>query len=231
MENRISKFVLVFLSIGGATVIFLKVDLVRMGGPFMIPLLFCSIFAFAIVIAKMRQFAKEDIDAESLLKNIFERMERQRIKEALDLCDQSQTALGRILKAGIMKYDRPKDELKEAMQDSFTYEAPALEGNLSILSTIIQIAPLLGLLGTLAGFMKIFQIVQGRGLSSLGTGIADISVGIWQALISSAMGFLLAIPLLVASNYLSSRLKYFVEETERKSTELVNFLIDRRMSS
>lgn len=229
MVNKALKIALITLSVVSAFLIFAKVELVHRGGPVMIPVLFVSIFAFAIVWAKLKQFSKYTIDVENLMKNIFERMERQRIKEAIDLCDHTPVPLARILRAGIMKYDRPKDEIKEAMEDALLYEMPLLEENLSILSTIIQIAPLLGILGTLVGLIKIFQVIQARSAAFVPIATADLTPGIWEALICSAAGFLVAIPLLIASNYLASRVRSFVDEVERAATELVAFYMERRM--
>ncbi len=230
MTDRLSKIILILLSMIGAYLIFLKVDWIHRGGPVMILIIFSSIFAFAIILAKMRQFSQDSLDVENFLKNIFERMERQRIKEAIDLCDQTHTPLARILKAGIIKYDRPKDEIKEAMDDSFLYEIPLLEGNLSLLSTIVQIAPLLGFLGTVVGMIKIFGIIEAKAASVVPVVAGDLAPGIWEALTCTAAGFLLAIPILIAHNYLVNRVKSLVDEMERGATELLAFFMERRMS-
>lgn len=230
MKQGLIKGILTALSVAVAVLIYLKVESIRMGGPVMVPLLLSSIFGFAIIIEKFAQFSKEELNTQTLLKNIFESIERQRLKEAIDICDQANVGVARILKEGIMKYDRPKEEIKESMQDSFLYEMPLLEDKLPILVTLVQIAPLLGFLGTLVGLANIFSIIQARGAHALPVSGIDFAQGIWQALICSMAGFLVAIPLLAASNYLSNRVKLIAEQMERAGTELLNFLIERRMS-
>ncbi len=229
MTQNLIKGGLVIFSAVVAIGIFFKIEMVRMGGPVMIPILLASLFAFALVFDKCMQFARESGDTDALLKSIFESIERQRIKEALDLCDQVNTGAARVLKAGIMKYDRSKEEIREAMQDLFLYEAPGLESKLPILATIVQTAPLLGFLGTMVGLISIFKGLESAGHSLVPVAGASLSHGVWQALICSAAGFLIAIPGLIAYNYLVNRVKLLVEEMERASTQLLGFLVDRRM--
>ncbi len=230
MKDRILKVVLVFSSLIASYVVFLKVGWVHKGGPLMIPMVFCSIFAFAVILAKIGQFSQDSVDVEKFLKNIFELMERQRIKEAIDFCDQTNRPAARILKAGIVKYDRPKDEIKEAMDDSFLYEIPLLEENLSLLGTIAQVMPLLGFLGTIVGLIKIFGMMEAKSLSLVSVTAKDLAPGIWEALICTASGFLLAIPVLIAHNYLKNSAKSFVDELERGASGLLAFLMERRIS-
>jgi len=230
-KDKILKIVLVILSIAASYFIFIGVELFRKGGPIMIPIILSSIFAFAIVLSKVKQFFKYSIPVEQFLTDIFERIERARIKEAIDLCEQSNTPLARVLKEGIMKYDSPKDEIKDAMENSFLYEAPIMEENLSLLSTIIQIVPLLGFLGTLIGMMKIFLTIQAKGISFTPLIGGDVATGIWEALICATSGFFVTISILIAYNYLMSRLKSAQEEIERSASDLLIFLMDRRMSA
>ena len=183
MIRNLLKGLSVFLSIGAAVVIFSKVAIIRSGGPVMVPILLSSIFAFAVIFEKFSQFARETSDTDALLKNVFESIDRQRIKEAIDVCDHANTGVSRVLKSGIMKYDRAKEEIKEAMQDSFLYEMPFLEEKMPILATIIEISPLLGFLGTLTGLMSIFKVIEAKTTSLLSLSAVDFSSGIERALI------------------------------------------------
>jgi len=229
MKDKILKVALVILSIAASYFIFISVGLFHKGGPVMVPIILSSIFAFAIVVSKMRQFARSAAPVEKILTDIFESIERQRIKEAIDLCERSNTPLARVLKEGIMKYDSPKDEIKESMENSFLYEAPILEENLSMLSAFVQIAPLLGFLGTLIGMMKIFFIIQSKGISFTPLVGGDVAAGIWEALICATSGFFVTVSVLIAYNYLMGRLKSAQEDLERGASELLIFLMDRRM--
>jgi biopolymer transport protein ExbB len=230
MRNKLLKVTLIILSCLVSFLIYEKDTFIHRGGLVMIPMIFSSIFAFAIIVSKARQFFENSMDAGKFMKDIFERIERQRIKEALDLCDRFRAPLAHVVRAGLMKYDRPKDEIKEAMEASYLCEAPVLEENLSILSAIVQIAPLLGFLGTLIGLMGIFQVVEAKGIASLSVTAADLAPGIWQALICSVSGFLIAIPVFMAHNYLLSRIRSLMDEMELAATELLGFLMERRVS-
>jgi biopolymer transport protein ExbB len=200
-----------------------------MGGPMMVPILFVSVFALALVAAKLKQFSLMRAGAQNFLKNIFELLGRQRLKEAIDLCDKANTPLVRVIKSGIMKYDRPKDDIRESMQESFLYELPVLEEGISILSTIVQIAPLLGFLGTAAGLISLFGVLQAKVAASLPVVLSDLTPAVWQTLICPVAGFVVSIPTLIALNYFEARIKSFTEEVERAATELLAFFMERRM--
>ena len=129
-----------------------------------------------------------------------------------------------------MKYDRPKDDLREAMENAYRRELPVIEENMSFLSTIIQVAPLLGLVGTLLGMMRILLVVQLRTGSSLALGVGDIAPHLWQALLCSVAGFLVAIFCLVAYNFLCGKIKSLEDTMEQGAAELVAFFMERRMS-
>ncbi|HQP91323.1 MAG TPA: MotA/TolQ/ExbB proton channel family protein [Candidatus Omnitrophota bacterium] len=219
----------VLLSLFLVLIIFNKIQVVRAGGPVMVLILFSSISAVAVIIEKYIQFSSESIKSDILIKNISESIERQRIKEAIDYCDRTDTSIARVLKAGIMKYDRPKEEIKEAMQDAFDLEMPLLEDKLPVIDSMIQIIPLFGFLGTLTGLVRIFNVFSSRlqNLSVLNN--ADLIPGMWQALISSMSAFMVVVPVLLAFNYLNCKLNAIEKEIEFASTKLLNFLIDRRM--
>jgi biopolymer transport protein ExbB len=231
MKDRAAKIVLVVLCILVSILLFLKVTLFHKGGPLMVPIILSSIFSLAIILAKMRQFSRDCIPAAKLLADIFERIERQRIKEAVDFCEQVNAPPSRILKEGIVRYDRSKEEIKESMENSFLYEIPVLEENLSILATMIQITPLFGFLGTLVGMIKIFIVIQAKGVSFSPVVGADLACGIWEALISACAGFCVTTSLLIAYHYLAGRVKRSEDEMERSSSELLNFLMERRMAA
>jgi biopolymer transport protein ExbB len=196
------------------------------GGPVMWPILLCSIFAVAIIIEKLAHLHKIKIDTQDFLGKIMEKMKRHETKEALQICDATKGPVSNILKAGILKYDRPRAQIIEAMEDASLYEIPRIEKNLTALATIAHISPLLGLLGTVVGMARCFQVIQIKAQGLHPVSPADLSGGIWQALLVTIAGLLVAIPTFVAYNYLVSRINHFILEMERTSTELVNFLTE-----
>lgn len=196
------------------------------GGPIMWPILLSSIFAFAIIVEKFWHMHKIKIDTQDFLNNILNRMKRHEVKEAMHICDSTKSPVAHILKAGILKYDRSRPQIIEAIEDASLYEVPKLEKNLPMLATIGHIAPLLGLLGTVTGMVRCFQTVQAKSTSFNPISPGDLAGGIWEALLTTVAGLVVAIPAYVAYNYLVNRINSFVLEMEKASTELVNFLTE-----
>ena len=201
-------------------------QVVSAGGPVMWPILLCSVFAVAIIIEKFWHMRKISIDTHDFLNNILDKMKRHQIKEALEVCDSTKSPVSRILKAGILKYDRPRPQIKEAIEDASLYEVPKLEKNLSALATIAHISPLLGLLGTVTGMVRCFQTIQAKATIFHPVSPGDLAGGIWEALLTTVAGLIVAIPTFVAYNYLVSRINNFILEMEKAATELVNFLTE-----
>ncbi len=196
------------------------------GGPVMWPILLCSIFALAIIIEKSWHLHRIKIDMQEFLRNILDNMKRHQTKEALQICEATKSPIAHILKAGILKYDRTRDQIKEAIEDASLYEIPRLEKNLTALATIAHVSPLLGLLGTVTGMVRAFQVIQAKATSFHPVSPGDLAGGIWEALITTVAGLIVAIPTFVAYNYLVSRINNFVLEMEKAATELVNFLTE-----
>lgn len=230
MIESIRRFMLVFICIVCAILIFLQVSIMRIGGFMMFPIILSSLFAFSVIFAKIRQFFKSQFDLESFLKNIFECIERQRIKEAIDLCDSASSPIAYIFKVGIMKYDCPKDEIKAVMESAFLDVISIFEDGLAMLFSIIQIVPLLGFIGVLMGMIHIFQVIQANGMSFTGCLAAGYVTGVWEALICSIVSLLLAVILLIAYNYLTIRADFFIGEAQKGSMKLFNFFLERRGS-
>jgi biopolymer transport protein ExbB len=196
------------------------------GGPVMWPILLCSIFALAIILEKLFYLHRVKIDTQKLLTDVLDKMRRHQIKEALEICERNKSPISRILKAGILKYDRPRLQIKEAIEDASLYEVPRIEKNLTALATIAHISPLLGLLGTVVGMVQCFSIIQKKATSFHPVAPGDLAEGIWVALLTTVAGLIVAIPTFVAYNYLVSRINNFILEMEKAATELVNFLTE-----
>ncbi len=196
------------------------------GGPVMWPILFCSIFALAIILEKFWHLHRIQIDTQEFLNNILDKVKRHQIKEALEICDNTKSPISHILKAGILKYDRTREQIKEAIEDASLYEIPRLEKNLSTLATIAHVSPLLGLLGTVTGMVRCFQTIQAKSTSFHPVSPGDLAGGIWEALLTTVAGLIVAIPTFVVYNYLVSRINNFILDMDKAATELVNFLTE-----
>jgi len=196
------------------------------GGPVMWPILLCSIFALAIIIEKFWHMKKIKINTQQFLGAILDKMKRHEVKEAMEICDKTPGPIAHILKAGILKYDRPRPQIVESIEDASLYEIPRIEKNLNALATIAHISPLLGLLGTVTGMVRCFQTIQAKATSFHPVSPGDLAGGIWEALLTTVAGLIVAIPTFVAYNYLAGRINHYILEMEKASTELVNFLTE-----
>jgi biopolymer transport protein ExbB len=162
------------------------------------------------------------------MEDIANILRRNRIVEAVELCDKTPGPIPHILKAGIMKHDRPRQEIREAIEDAGLHEIPRLEKNVAVLATIAHIAPLLGLLGTVTGMVRCFQTIQEKSTTLHPVSPGDLAGGIWEALITTVAGLTVGIPTLVAYNYFVNRVNGFVLDMESSATDLINILTQKR---
>ena len=199
-------------------------QLILRGGPVMVPIILCSILALAIILEKLIYFSSIQTNTTKLKEQVFELIRNDRIKEAIQVCNANPSPVAKILKAGVLKFGHSRDEIKEAMEDVSLFEIPKLEKRFTALATIAHIAPLLGLLGTVTGMTGSFHTIQQRATTSNPVTPGDLAGGIWEALLTTVAGLMVAIPTYVAYRYLISRVNAFVLEMERAATEMVNFL-------
>ena len=193
----------------------------QMGGPLMYPILLCSILFVGIFLERLHHLHRSQIDTSEFIAGIRNILKKRNFAEAISICEDTPGPVAHVIKAGVLKHDRPKEEIKETIEDAALYEVPRLEKNLVVLATIAHITPLLGLLGTVIGMINAFQRIQELG------GVhnaSDLAGGIWEALITTAAGLSVAIPVYVAYNYLVSRVNSMVLDMERSATEIVDLL-------
>ena len=200
------------------------VTLIKAGGPLMAPIVLCSIFALGIIIEKFSYFLNINSDVSELKKNVFDAIKKNKIKEAIQICDLSRSPVAKILKAGILKFGSSREEIKEYMEDMSLFEIPKLESRLAALATIAHITPLLGLLGTVTGMTMSFYTIQARSGALQAVTSADLAGGIGQALLTTMAGLLVAIVTYVAYNYFIHRIDRFVLEMQRGAIELIHLM-------
>jgi len=202
-------------------------EIIQKSGPVIYPIILCSIVAFAIVVERFYHLYKAKIDTKDFMNNVEITIKRNRIAEAIKICDKTPGPIAHIVKAGILKHDRNRQEIRESIEDAGHQEVPRLERHLSLLATIAHVSPLLGLLGTVTGMVRAFQIIQEKSASFNPVSPGDLAGGIWEALLTTVAGLIVAIPTVVAYNYLVNRVDEFVLEMERSATELTNILSQR----
>jgi biopolymer transport protein ExbB len=202
-------------------------ELIQKGGPVMYPIILCSIIALAIMVERLYHLHKIKIDTRDFMNNIELSVKRNRIAEAINICDKTPGPIAHIVKSGILKHDRSRQEIRESIEDAGHQEIPGLEKHLSLLATIGHISPLLGLLGTVTGMVRAFQVIQEKTASFSPVSPGDLAGGIWEALLTTVAGLIVAIPTIVAYNYLVNRVEEFVLDMERSATEIINLLSQR----
>jgi len=199
-------------------------ELIQKGGPVMYPIIFCSILAVAIIIEKFYHLYKAKIDTKDFMNNVEITVRHNKIAEAIKICEKTPGPIAHIVRAGILKHDRSRQEIRESIEDAGHQEVPRLEKHLSLLATIAHITPLLGLLGTVTGMVRAFQAIQEKSSSFSPVSPGDLAGGIWEALLTTVAGLIVAIPTVVAYNYLVNRVDEYVLEMERSATEVTNIL-------
>jgi biopolymer transport protein ExbB len=203
-------------------------DIMQKGGPMVFIIVFLSVIAAAVTFERMYNLARARIDSNKFMDGITAVLKRNKIIEAIEMCNKTPGPIAQIIKAGILKHDRSKPEIKEAVEEAAQLEIPRMEKHISILATIAHIAPLLGLLGTVMGMIRAFQVIQEKALSASPVNPGDLAGGISEALLATVAGLVVAIPAYVAYNFLVSQVNNLVYDMERSATDLVNLLSSRR---
>ncbi len=194
------------------------------GGILVIPILFCSVVALTIVLERLYRFRKLRIKNPDLIARVKKALNEKGVDEALFIAENSKNPLGRVLKEGIKRYRAGKEPMERAMAFAAEREIRELERYLPALSTVGNIAPLLGLLGTVTGMIKAFMVIERLG------GRVNASVlagGIWEAMLTTALGLSVAIPTIVAHNYLVSKLRNFTAVLQERLNEFLEILDDK----
>ena len=194
---------------------------IQLGGILMWPIMACSVIAFAITLERLWRLRRAQTGMREFMDAMRSVLRQHRIQEALTLCDESDAPVARVVKAGVLKHDRPKAEVRDAVEDAGRLEAPRLERYLGALATITSVAPLLGLLGTVVGMIKCLAVIMHKGGQVIP---GDLAEGIGNALVTTAAGLSVAIPSLIAYNYLVSRVDNLVLEMEIGSSEIVDLI-------
>lgn len=193
------------------------IQLFQAGGPIMWTIFACSVIALFIFIMKWFQFHRAQVNVGELVAGLLNVLRRDGFIEAITLCDNTPGPVARMLGSAINAYQND-DDIRQALRDQALTEVPALEARLNVLATIAYVAPLLGLLGTVIGLFGTFQVVSQEAVT-----LANLSGGVYSALICTAAGLCVAIPCHIAYNYLLSRVNHFCIEMEKASSEIMYF--------
>ena len=180
-----------------------------------------SAVALAVFLERLLQYHRDQINSAQFLNGVRNVLKRDNIVEALAICDATPGPVPRLVKTAILNREKGRDAVREALEDAGSWEVPRLEEKLNLLATVAQIAPLLGLLGTVLGFITVFRAVEDAGLNAH---VAQLASGIWQALICTAAGLAVSIPSYAGYNYLVGRVNTIVLDMEQISSEILNIV-------
>ncbi len=192
-----------------------------LGGWVLIPIFLLSILAIYIFVERVITVHKAAADPEATTRQIRNYVQNGDIRGAVAYCESQATPISRILKQGLERLGRPIMEIQDAVQAAGKHEAFELEKRTDILASIAGIAPMLGFFGTVTGMIKAFQAIQNL------QGNVNPSVlagGIWEALITTAVGLAVGIVALFFYNYLIGRINRLVNDMERSATDFIDLL-------
>src|SRR6476469_11212405 len=197
--------------------------LLTKGGPMIYLIIVASAVALSVFVERVLHFHRAQINSMEFLNGVRNVLKRDNLVEALSICDATPGPVARLVKVAILNRERGREGVRESLEEAGVVEIPPLEDKLNLLATIAQIAPLMGLLGTVLGFMHIFSELQAAGTFA---NIRSLSGGIWEGLICTATGLAVAIPCYAGYNYLVSRVNAIVLDMEKAAGEIVNIVCD-----
>jgi biopolymer transport protein ExbB len=193
------------------------------GGPLMWFILISAILVIAVFLERLFHYHRAQIHTNDFVNGILNSLKRGNVKEAIDTCRNTAGPVAQVVMAAVLNHDRAREEIREAVQDTGRAEVTRLERHLPVLITIAQITPLMGFLGTVWGMIKVFMVIEKTQLATAG----QLAGGVWEALLTTAGGLVVAIPSYIAYNYLVSRVQNLVLDMEKAANETVQYLVRR----
>ncbi|MBT3514506.1 MAG: MotA/TolQ/ExbB proton channel family protein [Nitrospina sp.] len=193
---------------------------VEKGGFMMYPIIFCSILVAGIGLERTYSLRRKNIIDADFLDRFRSHWNWEDIQLGLQLCASHDTSLARILKSGLLRFGEKVDEIERAIEGAGQHEASLLNSNLRALGAIANITPMMGLLGTVFGMIKAFNVISQSGTGNPGL----VASGISEALVTTAAGMMVGIPALVLYHYFRAKIDRYVFEMEEISFQLVEEL-------
>ena len=193
---------------------------IEKGGFMMYPILFCSILVLGIGMERAYNLRRKNIIDADFLEKIRSYWNWDDIQLGLQLCTTHDTSLSRILKIGLLRFGGQLDEIERAIEGAGQHESSLLNSNLRILGAIANLTPMMGLLGTVFGMIKAFNVISQSGTGNPGL----VASGISEALITTAAGMIVGIPALALYHYYRAKIDRYVFEMEEISFQLVEEL-------
>ncbi|PXX90839.1 biopolymer transporter ExbB [Marinobacter vulgaris] len=192
-------------------------ELLKAGGILMVPILACSILALAIILERFWTLRPSRVTPQHTINELWRWIKKKELNGRKLKALQASSPLGRILAGGLMNAKHGREIMKESIEHEASQVIHDLERFLNPLGTVATIAPLLGLLGTVIGMIKVFAEIQLAGVGDAG----NLAGGISEALITTASGLTVAIPALIFHRYFIRRVDELVVGMEQEAIKLV----------
>jgi len=203
-------------------------ELVSKGGPLVWLLLGCLCVSGAIFLERLAYFHRASMNVGEFLAGLATLISRRNFAEALQECVATRVPAGRVIHSALLRHHVPREQIKEIVQEAGQLEVPRLERFLGLLNALAHVGPLIGLLGTLIGLLDSFtRLSTSNGLTTP----ADVAHGVYQSLITAALGLVVAIPAWLGYAFLSARARSLMHDLERAGIEIVNLIEDSRSAS
>ena len=199
-------------------------ELVKAGGWLMWPIIACSVIAMAIVVERLWAYRKSKVLPSNLVAQIWPLPQNKQLPNAHIATVRKKSHLGRVLAAGLVNRLHSREVMKEAIEEEGRQVVHELERYLNTLGTIANITPLLGLLGTVIGMIKVFTAISSAGVGNP----TVLAGGISEALITTAAGLSVAIPAVIFHRYLSGRVDRIVVGMEEQAVKLIEVMHGER---
>ncbi len=184
------------------------------------PLALCAVIGVVVIIWKLIDLGSKSSKTKRIIKDVDELLTQRRIREALELTRDTDAPAANILYAGLERHDEGTERVMKAIENQGLIEMSKLEKGLVILATLTNIAPLLGFLGTVMGMIIAFQSIQAAGEVEA----TLVAGGIQVALLTTAIGLMIAIPVSIAHNYFVSKIDGLVLDMEESAQKMVDTL-------
>lgn len=197
------------------------IDFYFKGGPTMHFILLCSIFALAIILERAINLRKGTIISAAFIEEIKKYWYRREIARAIQACKEYNLSLSRVLRAGLLRFDHGIDAVEKAIEGAGQHEAAVLRRNLMLLGFLANIAPMLGLFGTVLGLTRSFDVIASYGMAG---NPGAVAAGVAEALITTVFGLMVGIPTLAAYYYFKRKVEVRVLEMEEVSLALIEDL-------
>jgi biopolymer transport protein ExbB len=195
-------------------------DLIAKGGIFIYPIVFCSIVALAVFLERLWVLQRKHVIPAELIRKVEDLLKKQKLSDAIFLCQADPSSIARVFFAGLKNAGRGMWLVKESIEERGGREAAILEKRVGILSTIASLTPLLGLLGTVSGMIKTFNVISVQGVGNP----APLAGGIAEALITTAAGLSVAIPTLVCYRIVKDKAESLIFEMEENSIKIMEIM-------